>query len=252
MYNDALPVSQGGDIDPVLAAPLAQRQARDDTLAPQGFDPSNSRLVFQFPEANPNSDEGEQVVGLFADGYLLGRTVLPLPWNLACARSPDGRRIAYSALPEREGQAGSALRWFNLSEPDKVYQLSTGEGINEFAFADDSRRVAVFVPGADELASGVYLFNIASGERELLWETTDARGLTWSPDGLYLAWIHFPTDLSTPQLVVLHLGTKQVIYQDDYLAVAPEGSMVAEWRMPFPARSCACCLPFLCSWLPRK
>jgi hypothetical protein len=103
-------------------------------------------------------------------------------------------------------------------------------------FTEDSRRIAVFSPGSEDLNSGVYLFEIASGERQLLWETTDARGLTWSPDEAYLAWISFPATLSTPQLFVLHLGTKQVIYQDDYQAVAPEGSMVAEWHMPFPAQ----------------
>lgn len=220
-------------------APL-DRAAVQSEPAPPGFDPSGSRLFFQFPGdplvANAPADTAAQPVDLIADGYSLGMTRFGLPWTLRCARSPDGRRLAFNTGSDGAALADDSLRWFNLSKPGTIYQPLPDLRAVSFAFAPDGRRLAVAGRGRGDQTSGVYLVELGTGESRLLLAAEEAYSLAWSPDGEFLALVGRAADQEAPAILVLHVRTRQLAYQGEAGIIdgLPADSPIAAWGLSFP------------------
>jgi DNA-directed RNA polymerase specialized sigma24 family protein len=225
---------------PTPAIVTLDRPAALSDPAPPGFDPSGGRLAFTFPRdpqvANAARDTAAQPVELIADGYSLGMTRFGLPWMLRCDRSPDGRRLAFNTASDGAAPADDSLRWFNLSNPSAIYQPLPELQAASFAFAPDSRRLAVAGQASGDLASGVYLVDIATGESRLLLAAEDARSLLWSPDGEFLALVGRLPNQEQPASLVLHVRTRQIAYQGEpgMIGETPADSPIAAWGVPFP------------------
>jgi DNA-directed RNA polymerase specialized sigma24 family protein len=208
--------------------------------APPGFDPSGGRLAFKFPGdpqvANAAEDTAAQPVELLADGYSLGMTRFGLPWMLRCDRSPDGRRLAFNTGSDGAAPADDSLRWFNLSKPVAIYQPLPDLHAVSFAFAPDSRRLAVAGQGSGDRTSGVYLVDIGTGESRLLLATEQAYSLLWSPDGEFLALVGQTAGMDEPAILVLHVRTNQIAYRGEpgIINELPADSPIAAWGLPFP------------------
>jgi hypothetical protein len=220
-------------------APL-ERPALQADPAPPGFDPRGSQLAFQFVHdpavANADRDLAAQPAELIADGYRLGMTRFGLPWTLRCVRSPDGRRLAFNAASDGAAPADDAVRWFNLSQIQAIYQPLPDLSAVSFAFSPDNRRLAVAGEGRNGRPSGVYLVDIGIGESRLLLAAEGAHSLLWSPDGEFLALIGKLADEEEAAILVLHVRTGRIAYQGEPGATdqAPPDAPVAAWGLPFP------------------
>jgi hypothetical protein len=223
---------------PAIASP--DRPGPPPDPAPLGFDPTGSRLSFQFPRlpqvANASSEIAAQPADLIADGYTLASTRFGLPWTLRCTRSPDGRRLAFNNGSDGAAPADDSLRWFNLSQPQAIYQPLPDLHAASFAFAPDNRRLAVAGQGDGDRPSGVYLVDIGTGESRLLLAVEEANSLLWSPDGEFLALIGRLPDQEQTAVLVLHVRTGQLAYQGEPGVVdeTPSDSPIAAWGLPFP------------------
>jgi len=236
-----------------LAPELSQSAARSGSFPPEPppaeFEASGSRLSFQF---SPDLDvygveavDSRAPAQIFADGYYLGSLPLPLPWSIRCDRSPDGKRLAYTTWTDGTHLPGASLRWFNLVDLTKVYEPLPEFSVKDFAFASDSRRLAVFAGGARSEPTGVYMIDIATGERRLLLEISDARSLTWSPDGQSLALIG--EDGEDEVMLVIRVESGVVTYrQENPLFPGPDWP-TQSWGVDFPRSASAgleaCSLP---------
>jgi hypothetical protein len=239
---------------PTPAAAPAVRPAPPSDPAPPGFDPAGGRLDFLFPPdpqvANADQNTAAQPAELLADGYSLGMTRFGLPWMLLCDRSPDGRRLAFNTTSDGAAPADDSLRWFNLSKPAAIYQPLPDLHAVSFAFAPDSRRLAVAGQGSGDRTSGVYLVELGTGESRLLLEAEEAHSLVWSPEGEFLALIGKLPGQEAPAILVLHVRTNQIAYQGEPGAIdeLPADSPIAAWGLPFPVEMGgmdACAAPLL-------
>ena len=227
---------------PTIALPLVNRLSIYPETAPVGFDPSHSSLVFQFPLdpgiMNSITNTAEIPSGLIADGYLLGVIKFGLPWVLRCNRSPDGQRLAFNTRTDGTAPADDSLRWFNLKEPQAIYQPLPRMHATSFVFAPDNHRLAVFGYGGKQWESGIYILDIGTGEYEFLINLVDASSLVWSPDGIYLALIGSTLEDDEPAVLVIHVDTAQIAYQaeiefQDSVTYSGKGPMM-DWGVKFP------------------
>ena len=237
-YDGELPATAEALEPPPLAFNRVQRPRLDPQAPPQGFDPALSTLRFQFLSDAELRTVPTTTVGvpydLFGDGFLLGRTAFDLPWGLRCARSPDGQRLAY-LLSAEDVAEGGLLRWFHLSEVERIYQVLPSLAVTEFAFSPDNRSLAAYGYSPNgEMLNGIYLVDIPTGEYQFLFETLDPWGLTWNPNGASLAWIQ-PSPAGGEQAIALHVKSSLVLYQAPY----QRGQLLYDWPMrdwgvPFP------------------
>ena len=233
---------------PNFALPIAERQRLPAEAPPPGFDPALARLDFQFsPElqaAGAVSQTAQAPYELFADGYRLGSGRFGLPWMLRCTRSPDGQRLAFNTFSDGTALPDGELRWFNLSEPQRVYQPLPGLAVVDFAFAPGSRQLAAFGRAAAQPASanaetdGLYLVELGTGERRLLLPLAAGESLVWSPDGEYLALVGaLPDDQQTSRLLLVHMRTGQIAYNEPFdpqTDLPPEAWPGRDWPVSFP------------------
>jgi len=217
---------------------------------PQNLDLARSALLFQFPldlsAASLVSDTQTIPTDLFAGGYFLGQVPFALPWSLTCARSPDGRQVAFATYPTQERASGQ-LGWFNLSDINQVYFPAPGFSATSLAFSPDGKRLALF--GRDGRGvSGIFTLDLATGMLEQILALADARSLVWSPDGRYLALVGKEgANDAESQIIGLNLETQQVIYATPYIAgqPVPTDSSLAAWvgNFPLPDNAYACTQP---------
>jgi hypothetical protein len=159
---------------------------------------------------------------------------------LWCDRSPDGQRLAFNTGTDGAAPADDSLHWFNLKDPQAIYQPLPGFHATSFVFAPDSHRLAVFGYGEGEWERGIYILDIGTGENELLSDLSNARSLVWSPDGEYLGFIGTTTEDDNPEVTVIHVDTAQIAYQGkiEFLegityALGP----IAGWGIEFPVET---------------
>ena len=240
--------SEGSGIPPTQHPPtpsptgaMTDRVPLSPEPAPARFDPTLSRLIFQFPMelsiANSPTATVDIPAELFADGYLLGSVKFGLPWVLRCDRSPDGQRLAFNTGTDGVSPPGDSLRWFNLKDPRAVYQPLPGLHVSSFVFSPDSRRLAVFGSGEGEWESGIYLLEIGTGEHQLLIHLAGAASLVWSPDGEFLALMGSMTEADRQAALVIHINTGQVAYRIEAEFLDDETSTdwpMASWGVEFP------------------
>jgi len=248
------PTSRQNDpaLTPTLAIPMTTRLYLFPEKAPSDYDPTKSRLVFQFPQ-DPASEESinnraELPAEIFTDGYWLEKVNFGLPWVLRCDRSPDGKRLAFNTGSDGTVTANDSLRWFNLSEPQKIYLPLPGLNVTHFAFSPDSRRLAAFGVGETEDEKGVFLLEIGTGEYQLLINLVDAMSLVWSPDGEFLALIGTTIDEEKQEALVIHVDTGQIAYriETEFLEEDLQELPVASWGVEFPVEMSSmkeCALP---------
>jgi DNA-directed RNA polymerase specialized sigma24 family protein len=211
---------------------------------PENFDASHSPLTFQFPpEFNHFSafDEDQRYAypdlstDLFADGYFLGEVQMSDPFNMICARSPDGQRIAFTNVPTIPFSPLAPLHWFSLSDTSRVVSLPGDFLVNEFAFAPDSRHLAFFGSNA-HADRKLYLLDTDTGTTIPLLDLSDSlygTSLVWSPDGKYLVFLNLydSGNQYRPQVFVLRIENWQVIDRYQFDLGAPD----MQASLPFPS-----------------
>jgi len=207
-----------GRSDPgsVVFEPAAGHEPLVRQTPPPGFDPSGSRLTFQYPgsasvETTPAANPPR--VEVFADGYYLGNVSFARPWGMICDRSPDGRTVAFGErshwLEFSATQTRLRLRWFSLDNLDRIRDLPFNLEPVDFAFSPDSRRLAVF--GYGNNGSRIEIVDLETGDSESLLELAYAFSLVWSPEGEYLALIGM-REYPNMSAMIVHVQGKRVIY----------------------------------------
>ena len=205
---------------------------------PAGFDPARSRLAFQFSQDYGwfQEDTAHVFMDLFAEHYYLGKVEFTNPWNMMCARSPDGKQLAFAGSWPDRNWSTSPLMWFDLDHPNQVNHYFSDGNITAFAFAPDSRRLAAFRAGQPE--GQLHILDTQTGKVAQLIELGSARNLAWSPDGENLALIGLPDALDFEEvLMVVHIADKKVSYRSPYdpgTGAIPETSPVDSWGVEFP------------------
>jgi hypothetical protein len=206
------------------------------TLPPASFVPSMSELAFQYIPALSsgllqfNFSGMDAYADLFAADFFLGSIKTGDPFTTICDRSPDGMRLAFAQGRRSQPRQVSNLSWVNLEDTKRVNSLELAVDLSHFAFAPDSRRLALFGFG-DPLGS-LYLLDTDSGELHKLLNLEYVRGLMWSPDGEYLAIIgNWESPEYNEELMIIDAGSGAVIsYFDPYsLSRGSEPSNLPEW-----------------------
>ncbi|MEW5869374.1 MAG: LysM peptidoglycan-binding domain-containing protein [Chloroflexota bacterium] len=232
-----------------------ERQQLGHTPAPQGFNPAGSRLAFQYPSSYQIDDEMTNIY-LFADEYLLSSTPFGNPWTTICDRSPDGLKVAYVSQPFRSPYFASSLYWFNLAEaPGIVKMIPAPPIVTQFAFAPDSRHMAVF-GFYDPQDVGVLFIVDLEGEvldvegesLTFLARFVDVRSLVWSPDGEQLALIARLNEGSAEDYVMVYSKSGDLLYSSsiDTESNAHSNWPMDTWEVTFPVemgRMDACAMP---------
>jgi DNA-directed RNA polymerase specialized sigma24 family protein/LysM repeat protein len=215
------------------------RQRLERLAPPPGFDPSHSRLTFQYLP-NPPEDiyeaAGQHAVELFAGDYYLGSLQMACPWSCPCTRSPDGSQIAYVS----DANSGD-IHWIDLSHPEEIHGPSENLNAGEPAFAPDDRTLAIYGVGFKDgrWIPGIFTLDTLSGEYDLLIEMDYAYSLAWSPDGKYLALIGAQQDFDSEEAMIIRLDTRQVVYRtpvdsQDFQSVSDPNWPARDWGVEFP------------------
>ena len=203
-----------------------------------GFDPSKSSLIFQYPPSFREQDP-EALVEVLADNIYLGNIRFGNPWTMICGRSPDGNRVAFVSQPFLSPNQDAFLDWFNLSDNRKGQMSLGGLYITGFAFAPDSRRLALFGYDGQFAEGGVGVLDTETAKyNQLIW-LLNARSLVWSPDGQSLALIGTENSLSGEETIVLNVSRGEVIYRgpaaNDQQPVGSDAP-IYNWGVQFPTK----------------
>ncbi len=219
-----------GRPEPASPTPSALPTPNDEKQIPKSsppsyYDPSKSPQIFGFTSDYKQfslADEYKSYFDskLFADGFYMGELQLSDPYNMFCARSPDGQRVAFSNVSMWPLLSAAPLGWFSLSDQGKVLALSENEDLlsNDFAFAPDSRHLAIIGGPNSGEGKKVYLLDTDTGSTTILLDalgTPFGASLVWSPDGKYLAFLGLsePGGQERPRVVVLQIENWQVTDQ---------------------------------------
>lgn len=225
--------------DSPLAAsnPDAQRQRLRSVRSSGEIDVSSRQLFFQYP-ASYLPDGRAAVVQIFADKDLLGSILLGDPWEMICARSPDGLSLA--AAFSASSSVDTFLHWFRLDQTllsDNTYFLDTTP--HSFTFSPDGRSLAVFGK-LDSLSQmgELYLLDTENKDnvRPLI-ALANARSLVWSPDGQHLAFIaRYQADSFNENVVVIQIDNAKTIYSKplDLSAAIDISLPTLQWGVTFP------------------
>jgi len=206
-----------------------------------GMDVSRSQLIFQFPNdptiSNAQVNTASAPAELFADGYWLGSLKFGLPWMLRCQRSPDGRRLAFNTFSDGSAPEDGILRWFNINDPSRIYQLLPEMSVTAFAFSPDSLRLAAAGSARNGQPDGLYVVEIATGEADFILEAHEAYSLVWSADGEFIALIGRLPGETAPAMLVVHVRTHHLAFRGipgQVSGAPPPTSSVSSWGVEFP------------------
>jgi hypothetical protein len=211
---------------------------------PPGFDPASSRLKFQYPQGLQPSTRASPVA-VFAGQYYLGEIMLPDPWSVHCVRSPDGRKVAFSFNPYGGPQTGTG--WFELQAPLEVKTANLDQRLGRFAFAPDSRHLAIFVKDQNDRQGSLFVIDTETAQERSLVSLDNAKSLAWSQDGRQIVLLAGNPDWSrvTAQMIDAESGEQlqmgdviSDLIWDDILR-SPDwplpGSPVIDWEVVFPS-----------------
>ncbi len=207
-------------------------------LSQPGFDASKSSLLFQYPSSFSEQDP-QALVEVLADKKYLGNIMFGNPWTMICGRSPDGNRIAFVSQPFLSPNQDAFLNWFSLSDKSKGQMSLGGLYVTNFAFAPDSRRLALFGFDGQFAEGGVYVLDTETAKyNQLIW-LLNARSLVWSPDGIFLALIGTENSISGEETIVMFASTGEVVYRGPAPNDQPPVGAAAPinlWGVPFPTK----------------
>lgn len=208
-------------------------------LAPYGYDASQDAIAFHYP-GGPDAGDGEagdrlHWVNVITDELFLFRARVPPAWDLNCARSSDGRRIALASRSALPLQPGAGIRWFDLADLGESHTRLEDMQVVEFAFSPDGGRLAVYGKRERFPSGAIYIIDLESEDPrpDFLREARDLSSMMWSPDGRFLA------SVQSGSLVVANVQSGRVIYSASLSARSldpPPGAPIYEWDQPFPAR----------------
>jgi hypothetical protein len=228
-----------------IRTPLPTTQA----VGEQRPDLSRSQLTFQYPQAFVSTDRAA-LVDIFAEQYFLGSMPLYNPWTMLCDRSPDGARMAFAYSDSLEDQPD--LYWVDLENPlFDARKPMDGISISEFAFAPDSRHLAVFGYRGYTTEGKLYILDTADDIWYSIIDLPTARSIVWNPDGTQLALITrtFPGS-SEEYVLVLDGATGEILYNFseniDYGMYHSMEWPMNEWGTEFPVEMgglAACAAP---------
>jgi DNA-directed RNA polymerase specialized sigma24 family protein/LysM repeat protein len=217
--------------------------------APADLDLAASALQFQFganfsifPDLDPVNLYPAEI---FIGGRYLGPTRLPNPFFTLCARSPDGRYMAFAAagtnIPDIYSGGttpGSLIRWIDLSDPETEHMPVANLQPFSFVFSPDGKQLAMY---AEDIYNrrGIYLLDLHNEDARLLQDVDSATSLVWNPNGRQLAYISRPGGTQTRySLVVLNVGSGEVVsrqpFPGDPLTQNAQTWLPLKWGVPFP------------------
>ena len=230
---------------PVMNAPPEDRGWIQERIAPPpGFDPSASRLRFQY-EAGLQPSTQASPVAVFADQYYLGEIMLTDPWGVHCVRSPDGRKVAFSFNPYGGPQVGTG--WFELNAPLQVKTTNLGQRFGRFAFSPDSLQLAIFAKEQATLTGTLFVIDTETGQERGLVRLENAKNLVWSQDGSRIALLAGNPDWSRVTARLFDAVSGEQLEMAEVISDliwdaglrSPDwplpGSPVVDWEMTFPS-----------------
>jgi LysM repeat protein/DNA-directed RNA polymerase specialized sigma24 family protein len=243
------PFSTRENLSPWGILSLTEIRKPYTSATPKNLNLATSALQFQYSQLSPMfpspKSQSRSITEIFAGDKYLGLAALPNPFLTLCARSPDGRRIAYSTASTNtldifsgEASPGSPIRWIDLWIPSM--ENLTGLQPFSFVFSQDGKQLAVF---GDRLNAnrGIYLLDLQSGEERFLQAANLAYSLAWRPDGKQLAYISQPAGPSSiASLVVVDVESGEVVSRQSFPAPGDSLTQIVrtwphiQWGVRFP------------------
>jgi DNA-directed RNA polymerase specialized sigma24 family protein len=222
------------------ARPANRSPFRSYPPAPPGFNPSDNPLTFQFwhyfTSWEPKVNGASTLADLFSGNYYLGSLDILDPFSVICERSPDGARLALAQGRRGPTREQSLLTWIDLSDAKNVNRLQLGLDLSHFAFAPDSRRLAIF--GSGKPLGTLYVLDTDSGKLSKLLNLEYIRSLMWSPDGKFLAAIgNRESPKYNEEVMVIRSSTGEVTSSSPYIYRRQEHTQnrpFADWGKTFP------------------
>jgi DNA-directed RNA polymerase specialized sigma24 family protein len=201
------------------APPANRRPFRSYPPPPPGFDPSDNQLTFQFWQYftswEPKVNGASTLADIFSGNYYLGSLDISDPFSAICDRSPDGARLALAQGTRGPAREQSLLTWIDLSDAKNINTLQLDLDLSKFAFAPDSRRLAVF--GSGKPLGSLYILDTDSGKLTKLLNLEYVRSLMWSPDGEFLAVIgNRESPEYSEEVMVIRSSTGEVTSSSPY------------------------------------
>ena len=155
--------------------------------APSELNLSASPLNFEKPLLDTPGQSGEAALELFANHTYLGRLPIGGPAILACERSADGYKIAYSSTSSGMG-GDSVLTLADLTSVQTAHPVLPGGATSgDFAFSPDGSLLAFYGCDKDSGFCGVFTLDTLTGSLKKIIPLTFADYILWGPDGRYLA-----------------------------------------------------------------
>ena len=218
---------------------------------PASLNLATTPLQFQFEDAFSIFPDLDPVnlyqAEIFAGERYLGLARLPNPFFTLCARSPDGRYMAYAAagtnIPDiytGGSTPGSLIRWIDLSDPEMEHMPVANLQPFSFVFSPDGKQLAMYAEDFDN-RRGIYLVDLQNEEVRLLLSVNSATSLVWKPDGKQLAYISQSAgSQSSFSLVVLDVESGKVVSRQSFPAPGDTPAQndqawpPIKWGVPFP------------------
>lgn len=210
------------------------------TPAPDGFDPSKSKLVTHLVPGDKFEAPSFWYGDITAEGYLLGRVDFGRSAGSFCARSADGSKLAFNytkSTPDGHTDLFNSLRWFDLRSVQDIHQPAPElTQIGTLSWSNKEEKLAFFGCQDNQKNCGLYRLDPASGKvDQLVPGVYSVWPIIWKPDGSQLAFI---TTLKEPnKIIVIDFDTGKVVYQGSFNADAwqvPGDSPTNQWGVSFP------------------
>lgn len=217
--------------------PMSGHEPLPRLTPPPGFDPSHSRLTFQW--ASTSSDEGgsNPSLDLFAGNYYLGQLPIGQAEILTCKRSPDGNLIAYSWTSNQNSNRNIFLDLVDLTSIGTWHPIVFGSSLaGDFAFSPDSRRIAFFNCQVKTDDCIVFIQDLQTNARMPLISLSFADYFLWKPDGQYLALLGAKGGSHDWKFMVVDVNTGEITYQGQFnwnRLSAESDSPTHSWGVPF-------------------
>jgi hypothetical protein len=209
------------------------------TPAPQGFDPSKSKLNLHTVAGDRFDTPSFWYGDITADAYLLGRVNFGSTPGGSCDRSADGSRLAFDFMKSDPGGSvlSHSLHWLDLRSIQNVHTAAP-EIINvgTLAWSHKEEKLAFFGCQENQTNCGLYRLDPDSGQVDrLVPDVYTAWPVIWKPDGSQIAFI----DMSKHdnRVIVVDFSTGQMVYQGPFNAngwQVPAGSPTNQWGVSFP------------------
>jgi RNA polymerase sigma-70 factor (ECF subfamily) len=211
---------------------------------PEDFNFLKDRLTFQYSQDYHPEEAGMAKVDVFADSYFVKQATMGNPWTMICQRSADGERIAYVSQPYTSETLYTSmdehlLHWFSLTNPrERAYVLNPGlVSVTQFAFAPDSRRMALFGYPSTFSNGVLYIVDLETNISQQVIELAEAKSLVWRPDGEQLALIaRYAPDSYYEHLLVIRADSGRIVYNNP-LDFSPNMGLnwpTTEWGVELP------------------